>query len=149
MSNNYTTINRRQVSSAVGLTLVGLGTSGQAAVASHTDPQTISVPLTGEAQVPPVETRASGHTTFEFDTDQQEVHYEVRIDVICNPTQAHIHLGQEGENGPVIAWLYPDDEQEPRLISGRFSGILAEGTLQQTTLSARLKVHRSRKPPGR
>lgn len=126
---------RRQVLSAAGISIVGLGMSGQAAASSHDDqPRAYSAELTGDEQVPPVETDASGHATFEVDEDRREVHYEVHIDFICNPNQAHIHLGDRGENGPVVAWLYPEDRQEPELIEGRFAGTLAEGTLTEDDL---------------
>ena len=91
--------------------------SGQAAASSHGDqPRTYSAELSGEEQVPPVETDASGHATFEVNEDGTEVEYEVHVESICNVTQAHIHLGEEGENGPVIVWLYPEEGEEPELI---------------------------------
>ncbi|WP_336363637.1 CHRD domain-containing protein [Halalkalicoccus salilacus] len=49
-------------------------------------------------------------------------------------TQAHIHLGAEGENGPVIVWLYPEEGEEPELIEGRFDGTLATGTITEDDL---------------
>jgi hypothetical protein len=46
---------------------------------------------------------------------------------------AHIHLAPAGENGPVVAWLYPSGPP-PVLIEGRFSGVLAEGTITANSL---------------
>lgn len=132
---NHTRFNQRQVLSAAGVAIIG-GTmaTGSAAADGHDGVQSYSAELTGDEQVPPVETNASGHATFEVDAEQGEDHYKVHIDFICNATQAHIHLGEPGENGPVIAWLYPEDQQEPELIEGRFEGTLAEGTLTEDDL---------------
>jgi hypothetical protein len=82
--------------------------------------------LTDEAHG--LDTGASGHATFLVDLEAGVVDYEVHIDRICDPTQAHVHLGGPDEDGPIVAWLYPEDDREPRHIPGFFSGTLAEGT---------------------
>lgn len=78
-----------------------------------------------------VETDASGEARFDVDEDGTEARYEVTVEDICNVTQAHIHLGAEGEDGPVVVWLYPEEGMEPELIEGRFSGTLAEGVITE------------------
>ena len=133
MSNSH--LNRRQVLSATGTAIVaGIAMSGQAAASSHDGEQSYSAELSGDEQVPPVETDASGHARFEASEDGTGVDYEVHVESICNVTQAHIHLGPKGENGPVIAWLYPEGGEEPELIEGRFDGTLATGTLTEDDL---------------
>jgi hypothetical protein len=62
--------------------------------------------LTDEAHG--LDTGASGRATFLVDVENGIVEYEVHIDRICDPTQAHV--------------------QEPRQIEGFFSGTLAQGT---------------------
>jgi hypothetical protein len=52
----------------------------------------------------------------------------VNVANIENVTQAHIHYGARGENGPVVVWLHPEGPP-PELIPGRFSGVLATGTI--------------------
>lgn len=81
-----------------------------------------------------VETTASGEARFQVNEDGTEATYEVMVESICNVTQAHIHLGAEGEDGPVVVWLYPEEGMEPDLIEGRFDGTLAEGTITQDDL---------------
>ena len=126
---------RRRVLSVTGAAIVG-GTiaTGGAAADEHDQEQSYSANLTGDEQVPPVETDASGHATFEVNEEGTEIDYELHVESICNVTQAHIHLGEEGENGPVIVWLYPEDGEEPELIEGRFDGMLAEGTITEDNL---------------
>jgi hypothetical protein len=53
---------------------------------------------------------------------------------------AHIHLGSPADVGPVVAWLYPDGPP-PQLIPGRFSGVLAEGTITSDDLVGPLAGH--------
>lgn len=52
----------------------------------------------------------------------------------CNTNQGHIHFGSEGENGPVVVRLYPRDARKPETIEGRFTGVLAEGTITSDDL---------------
>lgn len=92
-----------------------------------------STHLSGNEEVPPVETRAQGQAIFMLSKDGQELHYKLIAANIENIRQAHIHLAPEGENGPVVAWLYPSGPP-PTLIPGRFSGVLAEGVITEADL---------------
>lgn len=97
-------------------------------------PHEFEAHLSGEGHG--IETDASGKAAFTVDTHDGEVdaHYELTVDSICNVTQAHIHLGAEDEDGPVVAWLYPEEGTEPAVNEGFFSGTLAEGTLTEGDL---------------
>lgn len=134
MSNSN--LNRRQVLSATGATIVGgLVMSGSAAASDHGGASSFSTELSGDAEVPPVETNASGRATFEVSEDGSEVHFEVYIDCIRNVSQGHIHLGSEGENGSVVTWLYPQATREPETLEGlNRDFVLAEGTLTEDDL---------------
>ncbi|MEM4782432.1 MAG: CHRD domain-containing protein [Halalkalicoccus sp.] len=133
MSDSY--VNRRQVLSATGATIVGgLIMTGSAAADDHGDVSSFSTELSGDAEVPPVDTNASGQATFEVSEDGSAVHFEVYIDCIRNVNQGHVHLGSEDENGPVVAWLYPES-QEPETMEGlNREFVLAEGTLTEEDL---------------
>lgn len=78
-----------------------------------------------------VKTNASGEARFQVNEDGTEATYEVMVESICNVTQAHIHLGAEGKDGPVVVWLYPEEGMQPKLIDGALSGTLAEGTITE------------------
>jgi hypothetical protein len=84
--------------------------------------------LKGREEVPAVDTRAQGQAIFHVSKDGSSISYKVIVANIENVTMAHIHLGPAGANGPVVVWLYPD-APPPQLIPGRFSGVLAEGTI--------------------
>jgi hypothetical protein len=121
-------------------------------------------PLDGGQEVPPVETRATGNAVFHLRGDG--LHYRLIVANIQNVTQAHIHRAPAGENGPVVAWLYPD-APPAQLIPGRSSGILATGVITPDDLVGPLadatlddlseamragntyvNVHTSQYPPG-
>jgi glucose/arabinose dehydrogenase len=69
--------------------------------------------LTGEQEVPPVETEGSASAVFTVNGDGT-LSYELRATgPIVGARQAHIHLGAQGQNGPVVAFLYgPTDGED-------------------------------------
>lgn len=92
--------------------------------------------LTGDQHPEPVDTDAIGGAVVSVSEDRSELEYALLVSNIEDVTQAHIHLGSEGENGPVAAWLYPAaDATEPELQEGRFDGILATGTITEENLT--------------
>jgi hypothetical protein len=122
--------------------------------------------LSGGEEVHEVDTRAQGQAIFRVSKDGTSIQYKLIASNIHNITMAHIHLAPAGVNGPVVVWLYPSTPPAS-LISGRHSGVLAEGTitaddlvgpLAGTSLSALVQamsagntyvnVHTSQYPPG-
>jgi hypothetical protein len=85
-------------------------------------------PLSGGQEVPAVDTRARGQTTFRLSADGQELSYRLVVANLHDVTMAHIHLAPAGANGPVVVWLYPS-APPPQLIEGRSSGVLATGVI--------------------
>ena len=95
--------------------------------------------LTGDQHVPPVETQAQGAAIFAVNQGGG-VDYALAVQDIENVTQAHIHLGEVGQSGEVVVWLYPSpDAEEPELIEGEFSGMLATGTFEGDDLTGPLE----------
>jgi glucose/arabinose dehydrogenase len=86
--------------------------------------------LTGDEEVPPLDTRAQGQATFELSEDGTELHYKLNVANINNVVASHIHLGAEGTNGPVVAFLFGPAPSG----GGRSSGVLAEGTITAADL---------------
>ena len=89
--------------------------------------------LSGDEEVPPVDTKAQGQALFHLPKDADEISYKLIVANIENVTQAHIHLAPAGANGPVVAWLYPDSPPS-ELIPGRSDGVLATGTISAADL---------------
>lgn len=90
--------------------------------------------LTGGQEVPPVETEARGGAVFAVNDEGDGIDYALAVQDIEDVTMAHIHMAEVGENGEIVAWLYPEDAQEPEPISGETDGMLATGTIVEDDL---------------
>lgn len=62
--------------------------------------------LEGGNEVPPVQTDTSGKFRIEFEDDYSEATFRLDLDDAVRVTQAHLHCGERGENGPVVAFLF-------------------------------------------
>ena len=80
-------------------------------------------PLSGDEEVPPVDTPATGFASFQLN-DNHELDFTLIVANIEQVTQAHIHCGAAGVNGPVVAFLF-----EPDMAGVTVNGMLSEGTL--------------------
>jgi|SoiMethySBSTD1v2_1073268.scaffolds.fasta_scaffold473395_2 hypothetical protein len=82
--------------------------------------QKFTAQLSGDQQVPPIKTSASGMAWFKPMKDS--VAFEVNVSDIQGVTLAHIHAGKQGEKGPPIVPLFKSDP-----IPGPITGVLAKG----------------------
>ncbi|MFQ5341158.1 MAG: CHRD domain-containing protein [Anaerolineae bacterium] len=62
--------------------------------------------LSGADEVPPVSTNATGLATFTFDPSFTHLGFVVTVADTGNITQAHIHRGPAGQNGPIAHTLF-------------------------------------------
>lgn len=86
--------------------------------------------LSGAEEVPVRETKAKGLLTLKLSHDRQSIHYALIVSRIDNVLQAHLHLGERGVNGPIVAWIYP--EAPPAVWRpGRTEGVLSYGSIEQ------------------
>lgn len=137
-----------------------------AAASVHAQDLNFRAHLSGQEEVPPADTRAQGQAIFKLSADGMSLQYRLNVANIENVTQAHIHLGAQGVNGPVIVWLFPS-APPAMLIPGRFQGVLAAGVITEANLVGQLagqtlddlielmlagetyvNVHTSQFPPG-
>lgn len=88
--------------------------------------------LAGAFEVPAVATVSTGQALFSVNPDGS-LHYKLIVANLEDTLQAHIHLAPIGQNGSVVAFLYPSGPP-PQLIPGRFSGVLAEGDITDADL---------------
>jgi hypothetical protein len=97
--------------------------------------------LTGKEEVPAVDTQATGEARFiPVLPNNDTVDFIVNASGIQNVTQAHIHSGILGENGPIVVTLFTfDPTQNPNqnglTINGTLTGINLEGPLQGKAIS--------------
>jgi hypothetical protein len=69
--------------------------------------QRFTAQLTGQVEVPPTNSQATGMA--EFTVVGQSIEYTVNASNIQGVTAGHIHAGKPGENGPIIATLFEND----------------------------------------
>jgi hypothetical protein len=118
-------------------------------------PTSIAVQLTGNEEVPPVQTEATGTFTLTISMGGETggpattaagptttaagggllppgltVSFKLEVTNIKDATAAHIHLGATGQNGDVIYPLFTGPQK-----SGDFTGVLAEGPLTEDNLT--------------
>jgi len=84
--------------------------------------------LSGDQEVPPRETLATGQAVFQLSKDGTELSYKLIVANLDSLSQAHIHVAAPGVNGSVVAWLYPSGPPA-LLIPGTFSGVLNQGVI--------------------
>lgn len=96
--------------------------------------------LAGEFEVPVRDTQAQGQAIFQLNKDGNELHYKLIVANIENVLQAHIHMAPAGQNGMIVAWLYPS-APPAQLIPGRFQGVLGEGIITEANLVGPLAGH--------
>ncbi|UCC75207.1 MAG: CHRD domain-containing protein [Gemmatimonadota bacterium] len=91
--------------------------------------------LSGANVVPPVKTEARGRARFELSSAGSGLYFKLEATRIERVTAAHIHLGVEGANGPIVAVLLglPVNRPDPLTPSGPgidwAPGIVVQGTL--------------------
>ncbi|WP_423128872.1 CHRD domain-containing protein [Gaoshiqia sp. Z1-71] len=93
--------------------------------------------LSGNQEVPAVETTATGEAVFLLNKDGDALTFKLIVANIDNVRMAHIHLAPAGVNGGVVVWLYPSAPPF-QLIPGTTNGILAEGTITEANFSGAL-----------
>ena len=116
--------------------------------------------MTGQQEVPPVDTQAVGEAILTQDLPQnQTMHYYVNVTGIQGVTQGHIHSGAEGENGPIVVTLFNfDSPQNEVLQDSNFTASNLEGPMQGKTMqdliaamkngSTYINVHTEQNPNG-
>lgn len=125
--------------------------------------QEFTANLTGDSEVPPVTTNATGTAEFELNDDGDEMSYDLEVEDIEGVLFAHIHQGSDSENGPIVVTLFnatdgPTDEIDGTLESGDFAAEDFEGPLQGQNMTdlvdaieggqAYVNVHTEANPPG-
>lgn len=84
--------------------VVMMSPTSMAAVAQNPQ-QTFNAKLSGNNEVPPVTTSATGMAEFQLSSDSKTLSYTLTANNIKPVTMAHIHQGKVGENGQPVAPL--------------------------------------------
>ncbi len=98
-----------------------------------------SATLSGNNEVPPVDTKATGTTTYRTAANETVIKYKVNVTGFSDATGAHIHMGKAGANGDVIVDLLKDGKKNPTKIGMAIRGNITDsdltGPMQGKTLS--------------
>jgi hypothetical protein len=123
---------------AATLLLLAFATTGLTSIFAQQHYNRFTAKLLGSNEVPPVATAALGVATFHVLPvgHQQVINYELHLKNIKGVTGAHIHIGNQGENGPVVAGLFNPSMSGPP--TGAINGLLSAGTLTSSQLTGPL-----------
>lgn len=90
-----------------------------------------NAPLSGQNEVPPVESTATGEADFKA-LANGTIGYRVNITGISNASAAHIHQAKEGENGDIIVDLLhtPTSKDKDTAYGMIFRGNLTDSSLK-------------------
>jgi len=93
--------------------------------------------LGGDNVVPPVNTTASGRVVIFIGNDW--LWWKLNVTGINEPTMAHIHMGENGVNGAVVADLLKsanfENSTERMIITGNISAADLQGPLSGKTIA--------------
>jgi hypothetical protein len=118
--------------------------------------------LKGSEEVPPVRTDAFGTAKFKVSKDERKMGYRLTVNDLSNFTEAHIHLGRRGVNGPVVVFLFglidPDISVNRGVVEGIITARDLVGPLEGKPLSVLIdlmsdgdtyvNVHTAQNPDG-
>ncbi|UNK21214.1 CHRD domain-containing protein [Paenibacillus sp. N3/727] len=124
--------------------------------------RTFRATLLGRNEVPPVRTIAFGNAVFQVNRTGTQLRFRLVVNNINRVTQAHIHLGRVGENGPIVAFLFGPSKFGISVRRGVIRGVLTNqdliGPLQGRTIrdlvrelergNAYANVHTIQNPDG-
>ena len=147
---------------AVVGTLGGIAPLPNQATAQEPGVQEFDAILTSAAEVPPVQSSASGFAELEVEEGSDNMEYGIIAINIDKVTKAHIHQGSSSEAGPVVATLFnpstPTGPMTGELTVGSITSANLEGPLQGKQLSdlialmqngqAYVNVHTEQNPDG-
>lgn len=122
--------------------------------------QKFSAQLSGDQEVPSIQTNASGMAWFNSNRDNLK--FELNVTALQGITMAHIHYGKQGEIGPPIVPLYKSDNptilMNGKLASGNITADMLEESMagkQIANLTTAMKngetyvnVHTQQNPTG-
>jgi hypothetical protein len=87
----------------VALASIGITTTNDLTSSAYVQGQKFTATLSGQEEVPPTNSQATGMAEFTVMGDSAE--YTVN----ASGMQGHIHSGKQGENGPVVVTLFRND----------------------------------------
>lgn len=119
----HATTRRRFVTSA-SIAAASLASVGVAAGGPGGPRRNFRTHLSGDEEVPPVETNAQGQAKFKLSRSEDELRFKLNVANIEDVVAAHVHCAPAGQNGPVGVTLFSGGPTND-------PGTLAEGTITE------------------
>jgi hypothetical protein len=98
------------------------------------DEKSFKADLSGNDEVPGVNTPAKGEAKFTLSSDGKVLNYTLVVRDIENPTVAHIHIGKSGKNGQPVANIFNGPKRE-----GKVRGNISQASLTANDLKGDFK----------
>lgn len=141
----------------VALASIGITTTNSLTSPVFAQDQKFTAKLSGQDEVPPTTSQATGMAEFTVMGDSVE--YTVNASGMQGVTAGHIHSGKQGENGPVVVTLFKNDSPTSEVSeTGSITPDKLEGPMagkQLTDLAAAMSngdtyvnVHTEQNPNG-
>lgn len=116
----------------------------QAEQQKQEDGQKFTATLSGDQEVPPVQTPATGDAWIKAKSMQDRIWFKIHVTGIQGVTAAHIHSGKQSENGPPVVTLFksdtPTQQISGKLVKGNFTQDMLQGPLEGMQLSDLIKA---------
>ena len=90
--------------------------------------------MSGGNEMPPVNTKASGKTTFRTANNDTTIKYKINITGFSDATGAHIHMGKVGIIGDAIVDLLKNSKKNPTKL-----GMAVRGNITDSSLTGAMK----------
>jgi hypothetical protein len=111
------------------LAILAIATIPTSVTNSFAQEQRAIANLSGQEEVPPVQTQSTGIADFTL-IGMESVNYTVNASNIQGATAGHIHLGKPGENGPIVITLFKYDTPMDQVSeTGSFTAADQEGPM--------------------
>jgi hypothetical protein len=98
--------------------------------------QIFTATMSGDKQVPPVDTNLKGLMSISIPQEESEVTYKINITGSSNISSVYIHVGAQGENGEAIVDLLNNGKKN---IMKKQPGIIIRGNIIDSELTGPLK----------
>src|SRR5262245_46331918 len=122
---------RKQQVVLVGVAVVLVGLAGVASLSAAPNAPDVTVALSGYQAVPPISTTGSGSFSASLGPGGTSVDYQLSYDGMEGSVLfAHIHFGQPGVNGGIMAFLCGGGNKPPCPQSGTVSGTIVAADIQ-------------------
>ncbi|WP_196777421.1 CHRD domain-containing protein [Candidatus Nitrosocosmicus hydrocola] len=133
ISNSVLTFMLVSLTAAIAGLVLATGINPTVVFANHE----FAANLTGQEEVPPVDTQAMGEAIFvPIQPRNETIDFYVNTTGIQAVTQAHIHSGSPGENGPIVVTLFTlNPVQNDVSINGSIAANNLEGPMQGKTVA--------------